>query len=135
MNNFRGLAHIGIHTDNTEESKKFYTENLGFKYIGEAVLDKPGNQHVKLTFIELNGMIIELVEPSEKKSGSAGSGAITHIAIEVNNLPDVVNNMKSKGIVFEAEEPRINDKIFNGVRVIFLSGPSGERIELLEYLG
>jgi len=80
-------------------------------------------------------MVIELLEPSDKslaKQGNAGS--VDHIAIEVKNLDELVSQLKAKGIEFETEKPIKLEKLFNGAQVIFFRGPSGERLELFEFL-
>jgi hypothetical protein len=46
-----------------------------------------------------------------------------------------LGELKAKGIVFETEEPIVIDKLFNGARIIFFRGPSGERLELFEFMG
>lgn len=136
MTNFKGLAHIGLHTANSEESVKFYTENLGFKYEYEHIIEKPNNEWMKLTFISLNGMVIELLEPSDKTAVKSGnSGCVDHLTIEVKNLNEIVSTLKSKGIAFETEQPIQMPTLKNGAQLIFFRGPSDERLELFEYLG
>lgn len=135
MSNFKGLAHIGLFTGDIEKSKEFYINNLNFKLDYETISLKPNNAWLKIAFISLNGLVIELLEPSDKtavKKGNAGS--VDHIAIEVKNLEDIVSQLKSKGIEFETENPIKMEKLFNGVQVIFFRGPSGERLELFEFL-
>jgi lactoylglutathione lyase len=135
MNNFKGLAHIGLFTSDIEKSKKFYTENLGFKLDYESILEQPDNGWLKLAFINLNGMIIELLEPSDKENMKKGdNGCVEHLAVEVQNLLDVVEDLKAKGIKFETEQPAKHDKLFKGVLSIFFEGPNGERLELFEFL-
>lgn len=136
MSNFKGLAHIGLFTDDIEKSKKFYIENLGFEFMYETVLDKPDNQWLKLSFINLNGMIIEFLQNSDVTKNKKGNdGCVDHLTIEVKNLNEIVSNLKAKGITFETDEPIKLEKLFNGAQVIFFRGPSGERLELFEFLG
>jgi len=130
---FKGLAHIGLFTEDIERSKSFYIDSFGFKLEDEITLDKPGNQWLKLAFISLNDMVIELLEPSDKtnvKRGNAGS--VDHIAVKVENLQEIVDVLKKKEIVFETEEPNYIKKL--DAQMIFLRGPSGERIELIELI-
>lgn len=135
MYSMKGLAHIGLSTRDTEASKNFYIKSLGFSLISETRLDRPDGSWLNLSFLNLNGLVVELVETSDKtESAVNGAGSINHMAIEVENLPEIMNDLKSRGIVFESENPRRIDKLFNGVRVAFLKGPNGERIELFEYL-
>jgi catechol 2,3-dioxygenase-like lactoylglutathione lyase family enzyme len=134
MSVFKGPAHIGIHTRDMERSKAFYIENLGFKLEHEARLEKPGNQWVNLSFLRLGSMLVELIEPSDKtKAGQGQGGSINHIAVEVKGIGDTVKTLKEKGIEMETEQPNSIPHLFNGVKTAFFKGPSGERIELVEY--
>lgn len=136
MSNFKGLAHIGLYTEDIEATKSFYIDNLGFKLDYETVAEKPNNGWLKIAFISLNGMIIEILEPSDRSLIKKGNGGcVDHLTIEVKNLDNIVKALKAKGITFETEEPIKLNKLFNGVQVIFFRGPSGERLELFEFLG
>jgi lactoylglutathione lyase len=136
MSNFKGLGHIGLYTENIEATKSFYIDNLGFRLDYETISEKPGNAWLKIAFINLNGMVIEVLEPSDKALIKKGnSGCVDHLTIEVKNLNVIVADLKTKGITFETEEPIRLDKLFNGIQIIFFRGPSGERLELLEFLG
>ena len=135
MSNFKGLAHIGLFTEDIEKSKSFYMDKLKFKLDSEAKIDKPDNAWTKIAFINLKGMVIELIEPSDKSKVKSGNeGSVDHLTIEVKNIDDVVNKLKLKGIIFETEEPIIMKSLFKGIRIIFFRGPSGERLELLEFM-
>lgn len=136
MSNLKGLAHIGLYTEDIEVSKKFYVENLGFKLEYETVSEKPDNQWLKMAFVNLNGMVIELLQHSDKaKAKSGNAGCVDHLTIEVKNLNQVMADLKQKGIVFETEEPIQMPKLFQGAQIAFFRGPSGERLELFEYFG
>jgi catechol 2,3-dioxygenase-like lactoylglutathione lyase family enzyme len=136
MSEFTGLAHIGLQTGDIQASKKFYMENLGFRLDYETVMDRPDGAWLKIAFVNLNGMIIELLESSDKDANKTGNaGCVDHLTIEVKNLPALLGELKAKGIVFETEEPIVIDKLFNGARIIFFRGPSGERLELFEFMG
>ncbi len=134
MSVFKGHAHIGIHTMDMEKAKAFYAENLGFKAEQEIKLEKPDGQSLRLLFLRLGDMVIELIEPSDKsQAGTGQGGSINHIAIEVKGIYKIAQELKRKGISLETEEPNEVADIGNGVITLFLKGPSGERIELIEY--
>ena len=78
---FKGLCHVGIMTDNAEESVKWYCEKLGFRpwYAG-----KMGP--MPLTFVEGYGLVIEFIAAGKMAPG----GPIAHIALEVINIEDAV---------------------------------------------
>lgn len=135
MSIFKGHAHIGIHTRDIENSKTFYTKNLSFSVTQEVKLEKPDGQVLKLAFLQLGDMVIELIEslgPSKVNTDPIGS--INHIAIEVEGIYDIVEKLKRNNVFLETDELRVCPNIFNGIIIIFIKGPSGERIELVEYM-
>jgi ABC-type sugar transport system ATPase subunit len=133
LNGFKGLAHIGISTGDIKRSKEFYIRNLGFTDLNDAVIERPDGRQVRLAFVGLNGLVIEFVEDLAGTEQSQ-PGSINHIAIEVEGLDTVMETLKQRGIEFESERPRKNDKLHGGIKLAFMKGPNGERIELYEYL-
>jgi lactoylglutathione lyase len=133
MSGFKGLAHIGISTGDIKGSKEFYINNLGFTYLKDAVIERPGGRQVRLAFVGLNGLVVEFVE-DPAGTGKDVFGPINHFAIEVEGLETIMESLKSRGVVFEDERPRKNEKLHGGVQLAFMRGPNGERIELYEYL-
>ena len=61
---FKGLCHVGVMTDNAEESVKWYCEKLGFRpwYAG-----KMGP--MTLTFVEGYGLVIEFISAGKMAPG------------------------------------------------------------------
>ena len=120
-----GLAHIGIMTDDAKKCADFYIKNLGFRSfysyaIGELCLE----------FVECGGCIIEFVQ-----SGTVDhAGVVDHVALNVQGIEALVEQLKANGIEFETEEiSKMPDFYPNGVKNIFFRGPAGERIELFDY--
>ena len=123
---YKGLDHIGIRTSDIEKSAAFYVENLGFtrRYFKDL-------GRIRLCFLENNGFVVELLDNGEQDT----DGRIDHFAMEVQGMEALIAELKEKGVAFETEEAGIMKDMFAGnVRNIFLKGPSGERIELFEYL-
>ncbi|MDF2699412.1 MAG: hypothetical protein K0Q49_968 [Haloplasmataceae bacterium] len=130
---FKGLAHIGIYTSDICKTKQFYMDYFDFKFVNEVVLEKPNNITLKIAFLDLNGLVLEILESSDQSVSRKGSGgSIEHFAIRVEHLDLIVNDLKTKGLVFETEKPLQNEKL--NAKMIFLRGVSEERIELFEYL-
>ena len=127
MSNYlvKGLAHIGIMTDDAKGCAQFYIDNLDFRpfysyQLGELVLE----------FVECGGLVLEFVQSGKV----ADAGVVNHVAIEVQGIEALVDKLRAKGIVFETEEIAKMPEFFpNGVKNIFFSGPAGERIELFDY--
>ena len=134
MGSIKGLAHIGILTTDAEKSKKFYTENLGFRFDFETVLHKPDGTSKKLVFVKLSNLLVEFIEPSDKSHVNKVSGIIDHISFEVVDLDQICGQLKQKGIQFKSPNPIDLPSIYNGVKIIFFEGPNGETLELFEHL-
>lgn len=102
------LDHIGIAVKNLTEGRAFY-EALG---MSEMVTETVASEKVKVGFFTLkNGSRIELLEPTDEDSTIAkflqkrGPG-IHHICLRVQNIREVMKNLKAKGIRILSEEPK-----------------------------
>lgn len=94
------VSHIGIAVKSIDDRIKFYQDSLGLKSTKTEVVEE---QKVKVAFLELENMRLELVEPTSKESSIAkfidkrGEG-IHHIAFEVRDIEEVFLNMRKAGI-------------------------------------
>lgn len=121
----RGLAHIGIFTDNPQKCADFYVENLGFHHYHK----KEGNMGI--CFVENGGCIIEFVGAAPEHPVD---GLVNHICLEVQGIEALVDELRAKGIQMETDGVGYLPDLFpNGVKNIFFRGPAGERIELFDY--
>lgn len=120
-----GLAHIGIVTADAQNCAKFYIDHLGFRPYYSYQKDD-----LCLEFVECGRCIIEFIQ-----NGAVDrAGIVNHIALEVQGIEALVEELKAKGIVFETEEiNKMPDFYPNGVKNIFFMGPAGERVELFDY--
>ena len=126
-----GLAHIGIHTDNLQESIEFYTDVLGFTLDHTADLHGGG---VRLAFLNLGSCIVELINIADKNvAASRQAGVIDHLALGVKDISSLVQRLEDRGVTYETKAPS-NIPIKKGAKNIFFMGPSGERLEFFEYL-
>jgi catechol 2,3-dioxygenase-like lactoylglutathione lyase family enzyme len=130
---FKGLAHICIYTKDLQKSVHFYTENLAFRVEYQTLIKQPRGS-TKYVSLRQGSCIIELLEPSNPDRVKENlKGSIDHFALEVTDLDKVVQDLKVKGVAFDTE---ILDMpwLFKGVKGAFLHGPSGESIELFQYV-
>lgn len=122
------LFHVAIICSDYALSKAFYTDVLGFKIINESYREE--RQSYKLD-LSLNGeYVIELFSfpnPPERLSNPEACG-LRHIAFEVDNVEECVQQLKDKGI--EVQEIRV-DEITNK-KFVFFADPDGLPIELYE---
>ena len=128
-----------------EKSRDFWINTLGFKlriealeespYIDELLAIKdPALKTVKL--IDSKGFIIELLKFENYQVGNSWSGdlkttGLTHIALTVDNLDELVK------VLIKNDYQALSDiKVSpNGkVKVVFVQGPEGLMLELVEEL-
>lgn len=133
MSNFIGLEHIGIMTNDIEASKNFYISLLDFELDYEKKIDLQDGHTLKISFIKLNDLTIELLENSTPGANKTGNdGSCDHFTLRVTNLDFLQKQLESRGVIFEQDKPRIIQNNLNGGQINFFRGPSGERIELME---
>ena len=108
MFNVGRVDHIGIAVKDIEQAKKFYTEFLWMKALGEEVVEE---QKVKVCFIPCGDSEIELLEstspdgPIAKHIEKKGEG-IQHIALRVDNIEAAIADLMAKGVRMIDEKPR-----------------------------
>ena len=128
-----GLAHINVQTKDIDKSISFYRDAFGFVFVERTEMSRPDGT-TKMAWIRLGSCILELSQPAKTDTVvEKARGVIGHFAIEVRNLPQAAADLKNKGFTFDRDVSAPSN-LFGGVRVAFISGPSGESIELFEYL-
>ena len=120
-----GVQHIGIPTNNIEETIAFY-EQLGFH-----VALQTKNEDEAVAFLQLNNLVIETYE---NKSAVMQAGAVDHIALDVKNIDALFEVVKAKH--FQLLDEQVNSLPFweHGVRFFTILGPNKEKIEFCERL-
>ena len=117
------FGHIGIPVADMKESLAFYTEILQCEVIKE--YDYP---EMTLVFLRAGNTNIELIHHKNKDFTKRESrGAIDHIALKVEQLDELMVLLRERNIEIIAEP-----KIVGKARVLFFSGPNGERFEFVE---
>jgi catechol 2,3-dioxygenase-like lactoylglutathione lyase family enzyme len=129
-----------------EKTRDFWINTLGFKlhveakeespYVDELLaINDPSLTTVKL--IDSKGFIIELLkfenyQVDKSWSGDLKTTGLTHIALTVNNLDELVGNLKNQNY-----EPLSEIKLSptKKVKVVFVKGPEAIMLELVQELG
>jgi len=133
---FIGMDHIGVAVKNLDDALKVYRDLLGFKVEGIQTLKE---RKVKAAFLSTGGETqIELIESLGSDSAVAkfletrGEG-IHHFAMRVDDIENVLKELKQKGVSLIDEKPRPGA---DGKKVAFLSPKSakGVLLELVEKL-
>ena len=130
------LGHLTVLTKDIKKSVEFYTL-LGGKQISEDILDLGNGETEHIIHMQFDGSAtIELINPSYKGVEAIATAPLEHFCFEVENVDETVADLRSKGIDTFAEAEPHNEPLFTekGIRVMFLTGPSGESIELLQWL-
>lgn len=113
------INHIGIAVKSLEESISYYEKALGLRCEG---IEEVASQKVKVAFIPVGEVRIELLEPTSPESPIAkhiekkGEG-IHHIAFDTDNIEQQLENAKSNDIRLINETPVLGA---HGMRVAFL---------------
>ena len=137
--------HVGIVVKDLAKTTDFWVNLIGFKlhidakeispYIDELLgITNPELRTVKL--IDENGFIIELLafanySAKDNWEGSLATTGLTHIALTVNNLESLTTKLKKNNYKFISE---IKKSPNGAVKVVFVKGPEGLMLELVEPL-
>lgn len=120
-----GIQHIGLPVKAMDETLSFY-KGLGFE---EAYSTMNGQSRV--VFLKQKNLIFEIYE----EDGACNkSGAIDHIAIDVENIENVFDIVATLGYKMLDEEIQYLPFWKNGVRFFTILGPNGEKIEFSQML-
>lgn len=122
------LHHLAIICSDYTQSKKFYTQVLGFEIIREVY--REDRQSYKLD-LALNGQyVLELFSfpyPPTRPSQPEACG-LRHLAFKIENIDNTIEELKLKGI--ETEPIRTDE--WTGKRFTFFKDPDDLPIELYE---
>ena len=116
--------HLGIATENLEETLEWMKNTFEIKHMSDIVFDK--NQNANLVLIETKDMVFELISGDIVKNLIDKNITYYHICYEVENIEITVE--KLKGILIS---PPKNAVLFNNKKVCFVMTNIG-LIELLE---
>ena len=101
------LDHIAIATRNAASMRKLY-ELIGFQFLK---MEEVPSQKVLATFLDLNGVHVELLEPTGEDSSVAkaiakrGEG-LHHLAFKVPSLTEAMARLQAEGYSFVYPEPQ-----------------------------
>ena len=118
-----GLQHIGIPTNNLNETINFYV-SLGFE-----VAHRTANGDEQVAFLRLGDLTIETYQNFK---AAHMNGAVDHIAINVTDVDEarrIADAMKLE-VIEEGQLPFWE----NGVKYFTILGPNREKLEFNQYL-
>jgi glyoxylase I family protein len=126
--NLQRIHHIAIIASDYERSKRFYTQVLGLRVVGEAYREARGSWKLDLALPD--GTQIELFSfpsPPPRPSRPEACG-LRHLAFEVADVEATASELQAQGV--EVEPLRVDE--FTGRRFTFFADPDGLPIELYE---
>ncbi len=126
--NIRAIHHVAILTDNYEESKRFYTQILGFTIAAETY--RAERQSYKLD-LAINGKYqIELFSfPDYKERASFPEAkGLRHLAFAVDDVDACALYLQNKQV--DVQPVRIDE--LTGKKFVFFYDPNGQPLELYE---
>jgi glyoxylase I family protein len=126
--NLQRIHHIAIIASDYERSKRFYTQVLGLRVVGEAY--REARDSWKLDLALPDGTQIELFSfpsPPQRPSRPEACG-LRHLAFEVADVEATASELQAQGV--EVEPLRVDE--FTGRRFTFFADPDGLPIELYE---
>jgi catechol 2,3-dioxygenase-like lactoylglutathione lyase family enzyme len=137
--------HVGIVVKDLAKTTDFWINLIGFRlhidakeispYIDELLgIANPELRTVKL--IDENGFIIELLEfanypAKDNWEGNLASTGLTHIALTVIDLDSLTSKLKENDHKFIS---KVKNSPNGAVKVVFVTGPEGLMLELVEQL-
>jgi methylmalonyl-CoA epimerase len=132
---FTRLNHIGIAVNNLDEAADKFSSVFNKEFSAPENVEE---QKVKINFIELPNMRIELLEPSANDSPISkflekrGEG-IHHLSFEVDDIEKELQRLKENGIPLIDEKPKVGAE---GFLVVFLHPKSthGVLVEISQKL-
>jgi len=117
--------HLHLRSPNPEAAAAFYVSRLGAKITG-----RTENQGALRVILDLGGLVtyIEAVAAETVMAPPAPFVGIEHVGLRVADLAAAASELRANGVKFLVE-PR---EARPGVKIAFIEGPDGVRIELLE---
>ena len=125
--NFTKIHHVAIICSDYERSKDFYTNILGFEIIREVYRRERDSYKLDLKIGDNQIELFSFKNPPERLSYPEACG-LRHLAFEVLNIEETVQELKEKGI--NAEHIRIDE--FTGQNYTFFEDPDKLPLELYE---
>lgn len=121
-----GTTHLGMPTVCYDKTVAFY-KGLGFQEEFSMVCD----DGERIIFLRLKGLLMEIYESSHAP-GTAG--AIDHVAIDVDDIEAVFQQIKDEGYVLLDHSVCSMPFWANGEKYFTIQGPNGEKIEFVQIL-
>ena len=121
-NLFTGIEHVAIASKDPKALAKWYCDTLGFRIAYKS-------SRSLTTFVKLRESLLEIIEASnaERVVHEEKDPGLRHIAINVTDIHEAYENLKSKGVPLRSE-PAEKD----GVWTLFFRDPEDNLLHLIK---
>ena len=125
---FKGWHHYGVVCQKIEESIAYYQDALGFEFMYQCG-ELEGEDHIKLAFLKLDKIVLELLEPVSWKNEACEWAAndLQHLCLACGDIDLMKKKLEDE---YNTEWELIEDG--PECKAIFWRGPGGERLELIQ---
>jgi len=144
-----GLAHIGCAVGDLDQAMRFYNADMGIEHGRTQLSDQPylsdvtglPDCRIRIGFALIEGdatplEVLEYLDPPGKPTGAAfGRPGSPHICWEVEDLGAMLERLQAGGLATLSEPRRIEHGPWSGMSGVYLGGPGGVLIELIEHPG
>ena len=124
----RKIHHVAILTDRYEESKRFYTEVLGFSVINETYRKERNSYRLDLAIQGQYGIELFSFPEYKERNSFPESKGLRHLAFAVDNVEEWITFLRSKNV--EVQDARIDE--ITKKKFTFFYDPNGQPLELYE---
>lgn len=134
MAKIKKINHVAVVVGDVDESLKFWRDAMGIEL--HHIEDVP-SQKSMVAFLPVGESEVELVKPTSDDSGVAKflaerGGGMHHLCFEVDNIVEMMAELKAKGVRLINEEPNV----LPGRKMAFVHPKStgGVLVELYEVI-
>ncbi|MGL5347248.1 MAG: SMU1112c/YaeR family gloxylase I-like metalloprotein [Peptostreptococcaceae bacterium] len=124
---FNQIHHVAIICSNYQVSKDFYVNKLGLEIINEAYREERDSFKLDLKLGTNQIELFSFPNPPSRPNSPESCG-LRHLAFEVNDIDEAVEELLGKSI--PVEEIRVDE--YTGRRYTFFKDPDGLPLELYE---
>ena len=109
MAKLKKINHVAVVVSDIDESLKFWQDGLGIKL--DHIEDVP-SQKAMVAFLPLGESEVELVKPTSPDTGAGKflaerGGGMHHLCFEVDDIDEMLVDLKAKGVRLINEEPQV----------------------------
>jgi lactoylglutathione lyase len=125
---FKRLGHAAFNTVDMDKSLHFYCDILGLKKLFELKDDKDQPWIVYLKIVDKQ--FIELFYNAKQgvDNNTSTVKGYNHLCLEVNDIEEIANHLKNKGITLDVEPMQGKDLNYQ----CWVKDPDGNRIEFMQ---